>query len=94
MDFQVVYFIAGFVTILLAFAFFIALVAAKLSGRVSQQVFGLIEKILVGGIVLGIFGMFQPWVLSGYRIGFQVLFFSTLAYTVWSHITPQDGPRD
>jgi len=89
MNLQVVYFIAGFVTFLLAFAFFIAFVAAKLSGNISQQVFGLIEKIIIGGILLGIIGMFQTWVLAGYRIGFLVLLFSTLAYIVWSHITPR-----
>jgi uncharacterized membrane protein YhhN len=86
---QAVYFIVGFVAILLAFIFFIVFLSRKLSGNVSQRVHSLIEKITIAGILLGIVGMFQPWAHLGYRIGFHVLLFSTLAYIVWSHITPQ-----
>jgi hypothetical protein len=88
---HIVYFIIGFVATLLALGSFIAFVGAKLSNTISQRIFGLIEKIIIGGILLGIIGMFQPWMLSGYRIGFPVLFFSTLAYIVWSHVTPKSG---
>jgi len=89
MNLQAVYFILGFVAILLAFIFFIAFLSRRLSGNVPQPVFNVIEKITIAGIVLGVFGMFQPWALAGYRIGFHLLLFSTLAYIVWSHITPK-----
>jgi hypothetical protein len=53
---QTVYFIVGFVAILLAFIFFIVFLSRKLSGNVSQRVYGLIEKITIAGILLGIVG--------------------------------------
>lgn len=89
MNLQAVYFIVGFVAILLAFIFFIVFLARRLSGKVPQRVYGLIEKFTIAGILLGVVGMFQPWALAAYRIGFHVLLFSTLAFIAWSHITPQ-----
>ena len=41
----------------------------------------------IGGIVLGIIMMFQPWVFVLFRYGFYLLLFSTLAFIVWSHVT-------
>ena len=38
--------------------------------------------------VLGIIGMFQPWIFSAYKYGFLLLLFSTLAFILWSHVTP------
>jgi hypothetical protein len=86
---QLVYFIASFITILLVFAFFIAFVGARLSGNISQPIFSLIEKIIITGMLSGITGMFQPWILGGYRTGFLVLLFSAVIYTVWSHVIPR-----
>ena len=37
----------------------------------------------------GIVGMFQPWSFAGYRYGFMLLFFSTLAFILWSHVVPK-----
>jgi hypothetical protein len=33
--------------------------------------------------------MFQPWSFAGYRFGFLLLFVSTLAFILWSHIVPR-----
>jgi len=85
---QVIYFTIGLIAFLLGFGFFIAFVSGRLSGNISPQLFGTVEKLLIGGILVGAVGMFQPWILMGYRAGFYLLFFSTLAYIVWSHITP------
>ena len=84
-----IYFIIGLLTFLVTFGFFIARVAAKLNHNISQRAFGLIEKVIIAGILLGTVGMFQPWVLPAYGIGFHVLLLSTLAYIVWSHVTPK-----
>jgi hypothetical protein len=82
-------FIVSFVAIIVAFIFFIVFLAKRLNGKVTQSTYNLVEKIIIGGIVLGIVGMFQPWIHLGFRLGFHVLLISTLAYIVWSHITPQ-----
>jgi F0F1-type ATP synthase membrane subunit a len=86
---QAVYFIVSFVAIVVAFIFFIIFLSKRLSGRVPGGIYNVVEKIIIAGIVLGIFGMFQPWIHLGFRVGFHVLLISTLAYIVWSHITPQ-----
>ena len=44
---------------------------------------------LIGGILLGILGMFQPWVFGLYKTGFFVLLFSTLGFILWSHVVPK-----
>jgi len=86
---QPIYFIIGLLTFLVTFGFFIGWVAAKLNHNISQRTFGLVEKVIIAGILLGSVGMFQPWVLPAYGIGFHVLLLSTLAYVVWSHVTPK-----
>jgi len=92
---QVAWFIAGFLAILMAFIFFgVALVSRELSGKVPHRIYDLIEKVVIAGILLGIVGMFQPWVYTLYRIGFYALFISFLAFTVWSHVTPRSAHND
>jgi hypothetical protein len=86
---QAVYFIVGFVAILAAFIFFIVFLAKRLNGKVPHSTYNVVEKIIIAGIILGIIGMFQPWIHLGFRVGFHLLLFSTLAFIVWSHITPQ-----
>ncbi|RIK45029.1 MAG: hypothetical protein DCC55_00695 [Chloroflexi bacterium] len=88
MNLQTVVFIVVFLVVLGCFIYFIRRVSARFSGVVSQQTFDWVERILIGGIVLGVVGMFQPWVFAGYKYGFLLLLFSTLFFIVWSHITP------
>ena len=91
---QAVYFIVGFVAIIVAFILFIIFLAKRLNGKVPQSTYNVVEKIIIAGILLGIFGMFQPWIHLGFRIGFHLLLFSTLAFIVWSHITPRATQYD
>lgn len=83
----------SFFTVLLAilsgFICLIAFASRALSGRVPERLFGLVEIVLIAGIVLGILGMFQPWVQSLYPIGFLVLFSSTWMFTLWGYVTPK-----
>jgi hypothetical protein len=88
MQSQAVIFIIGFLVILGLFITFIRALSHRLSEKVAQSTFDAIERIIIAGIIIGVVGMFQPWVFIGYKYGFLVLLFSTLAFIVWSHITP------
>jgi vacuolar-type H+-ATPase subunit I/STV1 len=85
---QAAIFIGGFLLILGLFISFINWLSNRLSERIAQQTFNLVERLIISGIVLGVLGMFQPWLFVGYKIGFFILLFSTLAFIVWSHVTP------
>jgi hypothetical protein len=86
-------FILIFVSILLVFISLINMSASVLNGYISGRVFRAIEKILIAGIVLGIFGMFQPWLIILYKVGFMVLLVSTLGFIWWGHIKPKGERR-
>ena len=82
-------FILIFVAILLAFISLINMSASVLNDNISVRIYRGIEKLLIAGIVLGIFGMFQPWLMIFYKIGFMVLLVSTLGFIWWSHVKPK-----
>jgi hypothetical protein len=82
-------FVLIFVSIILFFITLIWLVASLLNDRIPERIYRPIEWIIIAGIVLGIVGMFQPWSFAAYRYGFFLLFFSTLSFILWSHITPK-----
>jgi len=77
-------FILIFAAILIAFMSLIWYASSKLSGNISEKTYRPIEYILIGGILLGIFLMFQPWVFIMFRVGFYLLLASTLLYILWS----------
>ena len=82
-------FVLIFVAIILAFIAFIVVVASMLDNNISPRAHRIIEQILIVGIVLGVVGMFQPWLFEGYKYGFVLLLISTLSFILWSHITPK-----
>lgn len=55
----------------------------------SERVYILVMKVIVTGLFIGILGMIQPFSLSLFKPGFLILFYSTLGYIVFSHITPK-----
>ena len=55
----------------------------------SKKTYSLVERILIGLILLGIVGMFQPLGVDLYRYGFLLLLFSTLGFIVFSHVSPK-----
>ncbi|HSN75261.1 MAG TPA: hypothetical protein VL334_09265 [Anaerolineae bacterium] len=81
-------FILIFVGILLFYITLIVLVASSLNGVVSQRAHRIVTLFVIGGILLGILGMFQAVAMVFYTYGFVVLLYSTLAYILWSHVTP------
>jgi hypothetical protein len=86
-------FILIFVAILLAFISLINMSASVLNDNISPHIYRAIEGVLIAGIVLGIFGMFQPWLMIFYKVGFLVLLVSTLGFIWWSHIKPKGVRR-
>jgi len=82
-------FVLIFVAIILTFIAVIYVVASMLDNNISSRAHRFIEQILIVGIVLGVVGMFQPWIFEGYKYGFVVLLISTLCFILWSHITPK-----
>jgi hypothetical protein len=85
---QAALFIIGFLVILGLFITFIRRVSKRYSYKITQSSFERIERLIIGGIIVGVVGMFQPWLFIGYKYGFFLLLFSTLAFIVWSHVTP------
>ena len=88
---QWVSFFATLVAILSGYICFIAFISRLLSGRISERVFGLLEKLLVAGILLGIAGMFQTWVPVFYPLGFIFLFAATWIFTLWGYVVPKSA---
>jgi hypothetical protein len=86
-------FLTIFIGIILIFIFCIAMTALALNYKVSRRIYKTVETLILAGIALGIIGMFQPWVLQAYGYGFDVLLVSTLAFIVWSHVTPRGQRR-
>jgi hypothetical protein len=82
-------FILTFIGIIIAFIDFIILMATLLNNNIPEQVYRPVERLLIGGIVLGVVGMFQPFAVVLYTIGFIVLLISTIGYIFWSHIIPR-----
>ena len=82
-------FILTFIGIIVAFIDFIILMATRLNNNVSNSVYRVGERALIAGIVLGVIGMFQPFAVGLYTLGFIVLLISTIGYIFWSHIVPR-----
>lgn len=82
-------FILIFAAIILAYIAIITIVARLLNDNISQRAHRPIELALIGGIILGILSMFQPWVFGLFKIGFYVLLISTLGFILWSHVVPK-----
>jgi uncharacterized membrane protein YkvI len=78
-----------FAAIILTFIAVIYVVASMLDNNISPRAHRIIEQILIFGTILGVVGMFQPWIFEGYKYGFVLLLISTLCFILWSHITPK-----
>jgi hypothetical protein len=67
--------------------------ASVLNDHISERIYRIIETVLIVGIVSGVFGMFQPWLMILYKVGFLVLLSSTLGFIWWSHVKPKKERR-
>jgi hypothetical protein len=68
--------------------------ASRLNDNVSQKLYRPVELVLMGGILLGIFFMFQPWIFELFRVGFFLLLGSTLGFILWSHVRPKGTQQE
>lgn len=82
-------FILIFASIIVAFMSLVWFIASRLNDNIDEKTYRPIEYILMGGIILGVFLMFQPWVFILFRVGFLILLFSTIGYILWSHVRPK-----
>jgi uncharacterized membrane protein YidH (DUF202 family) len=87
-------FILVFIAIILTFITVIVVIARQLNNNITRRQYRPVEMALIGGIGLGIFGMFQPWIFGLFKAGFLVLLISTLGFILWSHITPKAVSHD
>lgn len=55
----------------------------------SVELHRLLERIAIAAMLIGIVGLFQPWIFGLFGWGFLLLLFGTLAFTVISNITPR-----
>jgi hypothetical protein len=86
-------FILIFISILLVYIALISMSASVLNDNISPRVYRIVETIIIAGIVLGVLGMFQPWLMIFYKYGFLLLLVSTLALIWWGHIKPKTERR-
>jgi hypothetical protein len=87
-------FILVFIAIILTFITVIVVVARQLNNNITRRQYLPVEMALIGGIGLGILGMFQPWIFGLFKVGFLLLLISTLGFILWSHITPKAVSHD
>ncbi len=86
-------FILIFIGIIVAFIDLITYLATLLNHNVPGRVYNPILNIFIAGIVLGVIGMFQPFMFVLYQIGFAMLFISLIGFMIWSHIVPKSAKR-
>ncbi|HUV90014.1 MAG TPA: hypothetical protein VMY80_10195 [Anaerolineae bacterium] len=62
----------------------------------SERLYSILTRCIIAGMFIGILGMIQPLTVLLFKAGFLILFYSTLAYIVLSHVTPrrQESPTD
>lgn len=86
-------FILIFISILLFYISLISMSASVLNDNISPRTYRIVETIIIAGIVLGVIGMFQPWLMIFYKYGFLLLLVSTLSLIWWGHIKPKTERR-
>lgn len=82
-------FILTVIGIIIAFIDFIIFMATRLNNNISENIHRPVERALIAGIVLGVVGMFQPFTIVLYTLGFILLLVSTFGFIFWSHIVPR-----
>jgi len=90
---QTARFLSLFIAVLFTFITFIWFLGRTFYRRIPARIHGIIEMVLIVCILGGVVAMFQPWSLRTYHLGFVVLLYSVLAFTIWSHLIPR-GMRE
>jgi mannose/fructose/N-acetylgalactosamine-specific phosphotransferase system component IIC len=87
-------FILIFASIILAFMTVVWYVSSRLNDNISEKSYRPVEILLIGGILLGVVFIFQPWVFELFRVGFFLLLASTIGFILWSHVRPKPADLD
>lgn len=83
-------FLAIFIAVVLFYVILIWWLALRLNDNISLKIYRIVEYVLIGGIVVGVTCMFQPWQFALFRYGFYLLLAATLGFIAWSHVTPAE----
>ncbi len=87
-------FILIFASIILAFMTIVWYVSSRLNDNISEKSYRPVEILLIGGILLGVIFIFQPWVFELFRVGFFLLLASTIGFILWSHVRPKPADQE
>jgi hypothetical protein len=60
----------------------------------SRQTYSRIERVIIGLMLIGMVGMFQPFAIALYRYGFLLLLLSTIGFIIVSHLSPKPEAPD
>lgn len=86
-------FILIFVGIIVALIAFIIFCSTMLNGKIDAMLYSRVEIGLIGGIILGVVGMIQPFVMDLFRYGFLLLLICTFGFIIWSHLVPRHAAQ-
>jgi hypothetical protein len=82
-----------FIPIILLYMAVIVFAGKLLGNRIPEAAHRIIDSVFVAGIILGIIGMFQPWLFALFRASFIMLLVSTLGFILWSHVAQKRAQR-
>ena len=60
----------------------------------DERVLNVIMRVIIGGLIVGMLGMIQPFSLTLFKPSFLVLFYCTLGYIVFSHFNPRPARKN
>ena len=60
----------------------------------AHKTYSRIERAIIWLMIIGMVGMFQPFLVDLYRYGFLLLLFSTVLFIIISHVTPSPESPD
>ncbi len=60
----------------------------------TAKAYNRIERVIIGLMIVGMVGMFQPISAELFRYGFLTLLFSTIGFIIISHMSPKPENPD
>jgi hypothetical protein len=60
----------------------------------SRRTYSRVERAIIVLMLVGMVGMFQPFLVVLYRYGFLLLLFSTIGFIIISHLSPKPDQSD
>jgi len=60
----------------------------------AHKTYSRVERAIIWLMMIGMVGMFQPFLVDLYRYGFLLLLLSTVLFIIISHMTPLPEPSN